>query len=111
MSLHCAATLIVRRPARALAQIDALRDRRVAALYAEQRDDEQVQAVARHLGLDVLPLSVAGDSGWAFVHANESVLEGVSDLHRGETVLLLVASGDIDTGLDIEFGDDGVRIL
>lgn len=114
MSLHCAATLLVRHPSRLAAELPLLTDRRIAALYAVRPTAPEVTEAARDLGVSVFPLSLSdstGDGqGEEFVHTNAVVLQGVADLHRGETVVVVVDPEHRAEALEIEIGDDGVRV-
>lgn len=110
MSLHCAATLVVRRPEVALDEIEALRTRRIAALYAVRPESVEVQEISASLDLTVGALELAPGEGWDFAHLNEAVLQGISDTHRGETVLVLVRDGHPAAPIDIEIGDDGMAL-
>ena len=110
MSLHCAATLVVRTADTALAEIAALRERRVTALYAEDDGHELVAQIAGLLDLDILPVRVAPGTGRAFVHANQTALQGISDLHRGETVVVVVDPAYRVDHLEVEIGDDGMHL-
>lgn len=116
MSLHCAATILVRHPTRLAGELDLLRDRRIAALYAARTTAAEVASAARELGVAAfplaLPLGTVGDSGGAdFAHTNAGVLQGIADLHRGETVVVVVDPTHDLHALEIEIGDDGMRLL
>lgn len=110
MALHCAATVIVRRPAAALSQVEVLRDRRLAALYAVRPAAADVQEISARLDLAVGDIELEPGEGWGFAHLNEAVLQGISDTHRGETVLVLVSDSHPAQPIEIEIGDDGIAI-
>lgn len=100
MSLHCPATLLVTAPPTdegGLAHlVEALRGERVLAVVTAP-EDELGPRVAE--GLDV-PLEVDA----ALSDAGRDPLTGVADLHRGETVLVLLPSAA--PGVDrVELGD------
>ena len=110
MRLHCAATLVVRHPAAAADQLDLLRERRIAAVFATGPRDELVLRIAGELGVQVSPLDAEDAQGSAFAHLNEAELQGIADLYRGETVLVLVDQQFAAPPLEIEFGDDGIQV-
>lgn len=107
MSLHCEATLLVMGDFDALAHRDALRARRVAAVYATSPGSPAAVRLGAELGVPVAGVELQSGQGWAFVHANEAVLQGVSDLFRGETVLVLVSEPDAPEPCKVAAGDDG----
>lgn len=123
MSLHCPATLIVvSGPNDVAALADRVRERRVAAVYTGERRDAASagRRLATELGVvasTMTGLDEASGGPEAMVDTGrprlEDILRPVADLHRGETVLVLLASGP-DAGpstVEVEIGDDGVRVL
>ena len=123
MSLHCPATLVVaseREDPRALAA--RLGDDRLAAVYTASRPDAVAtgRTLADALGaahgtLAELELGLeptARPSAESIVDRYADALQTVADLHRGETVLVLVpepASASWSP-LRVDLGDDGIRL-
>jgi len=124
MSLHCPATLIVagHREEHLRVLMGSLRDRRVAAVYTSPAPEAVAtgQAVAAELD------AVARVASWLHrpdegddedeeegppADRFEDGLRAVADLHRGETVLVLVPSSAAAdwSVVELEIGDDGVR--
>lgn len=110
VSLHCAATLVVRHPADALDEIEVLRTRRLAGLYAVDPDSDDVRQLSASLGLPATEVELAPGTRWGFAHLNKVVLQGISDLHRGESVLVLMGERHLAESIDIEIGDDGLAL-
>jgi hypothetical protein len=130
VTLHCPARLIVAYHEGGLdAWVQTLRDRRVAAVYTSPVPDEVArgEAVAGSLGaaarvaawlerlerLDGLAAEARTGSVPQGVRCDDEELRSLADLHRGETVLLLVpatAAGDTSV-FELEIGDDGARLL
>lgn len=108
--MHCAATLVVRRPEAALDEIEALRGRRIAGLYAVRPGSDEVTRISAILDLTAGELDLEPGEGWGFAHLNEAVLQGISDTHRGETVLILVGEEHPVEPIEIEIGDNGVSV-
>lgn len=111
MSLQCEATLLVMSHSDALAHQDDLRDGRVAAVYAATPDAPAVVEVGAALGVEVSGLQLHPAEGWDFIHTNETVLQGVSDLFRGETVVVLVSEPPGFEPCQVDVGDDGWSLL
>lgn len=111
VSLHCAATVLVRHPVDALDEIGLLAQRRIAGIFATEPEADHVRDVARDLGLAVSRIAVTSGEGWGFAHLNEDVLQEISDVHRGESVLVLVSGEHPVEAMEIEIGDDGMRVL
>jgi len=117
--LHCPATIIVARPDGAEARtslIQRIRVRRVAFVYsgADPADVELAEALAAELGVGAATLGELDGfrpAGASSVELTDR-LQGVADLHRGETVLVIadrVQAGD--DSWEIELGDEGLRVL
>jgi hypothetical protein len=127
VALHCPARLIVAYHEAGLdAWVQTLYVRRVAAVYTSPVPDEVArgEAVAGSLGaaarvaawlerLDGLAAEAHTGSVPQGVRCDDEELRSLADLHRGETVLLLVpatAAGDTSV-FELEIGDDGARLL
>jgi broad specificity phosphatase PhoE len=97
--LQCAATVLLARhgeadQGRALGQ--SLRDSRLAMIYVDDSpgagETAEIVAAATRVPITVLP--GLGDGARV-----RSELEGIADLHRGETVLVVSHLGTIETGV------------
>ena len=107
MSLHCEATLLVMSDRDALTHQDDLRARRVAAVYAASPDASAVAALGAELGVEVAGVQLEPAVGWEFIYTNETVLQEISDLFRGETVVVLVEEPPGFEACQVDVGDDG----
>lgn len=107
MSLHCEATLLVMGDSDAVAHRDVLRARRVAAVYATSPRAPAAAGLGAELEVQVSGVELHPGEGWDFIHANETLLQGISDLFRGETVLVLVSEPAAFKPCQVEVGDDG----
>ena len=92
MALHCPATLLL---------APAPRDTKGVAELAESLTGERVLGVVREPGDDVgrrlaevLDVPLEDEPGLTAAEPPPSVLAEISDLHRGETVVVLVAAGE-----------------
>ena len=105
MSLHCPARFVVVSAPSALAldTIEALRGERVALVCAARAESEAAKGVAVLLACPVDVLDAPLDNAWA------ASLTSVADLHRGETVVLVVPA-DVSLPSRFEIGDDGIAI-
>lgn len=116
--LQCAATLLLVRPAergpgqdaadhQVVALAERLRDRRVAAVLTEDDPESQhtARALARCLELAVRAGCVFVTGDGAAAGSTEAVdhwrvaLEGVADVHRGETVVVVTSARDLAPAL------------
>jgi broad specificity phosphatase PhoE len=111
--LQCAATLLLvahgeTEQARVLGR--ALRDARLAAIYAGDRPGavRTAEVVAAETGVPVSVLTGLEDSDGV-----RATLEGIADLHRGETVLVVSHAGAIRAGVPpmVGLGEEAATAL
>ena len=121
MSLHCPATIVVVSGADDVSMLaDRLRERRVAAVYTGERSEAAAtgRRLAAELGVAASTTTGLDDVAARPARLDESLpelerLRPLADLHRGETVVVLL-SGRPDEGpssVELEIGDEGVRVL
>lgn len=107
MTLHCPARFLVVPAARLDDDaLQRLRDERVAVVCSGPEHRTEAAASAEVLGCPVVELAGLDDtSRWS------EELEGIADLHRGETVLVVGGAGSAVPSGVVEIGDDGARVL
>jgi hypothetical protein len=123
VSLHCPATIVVIGGMAEDEVLARLLDRRVAAVYTGSAPDELGRAerlaaplAAVTCGLpDLSGFGLAGPAGHGWSPGPDDrpsgVVADIADRHRGETVVVLVAtSGEREPmWVEVQVGDDGVR--
>jgi hypothetical protein len=123
VSLHCPATVIVIAEMAEDEVLTRLLDRRVAAVYTGSAPDELGRAERLAAPLAAVPcglpylggLSLADlvDHGWSPGPdaGPGAVVADIADRHRGETVVVLAATGgELEPAwVEVQVGDDGVR--
>ena len=99
MNLHCPARLILL-PAADAARLD---DRRVARIYTSAAAEAEAAGLAGRLGVGVEVVPELDDGSL------DLALQGIADLHRGETVVVLGVRrpGGAPDGEVVEVDHDG----
>jgi len=113
--LHCPATLLVIRAADPHVLAGALLPRTVARVYCSPGSHGPATALAGELGVDVVLDEGLGrpEEGRLAdaVGAGREALQGIADLHRGETVVVLLGrSTAVAEVLEVSVDGDGFAV-